>query len=266
MRDPLRRLLHRGLEVSGLIGPLHRRQERRHAELSSDPYQDGLPMPPAALIGAVAGTGSQRWYSEKGKQDATWFISVAASHGATWDGARVWDLGCGCGRIARWIAPDVLTSGGDFLGTDINRALVGWCDANLPGRYLRNSLQPPVKRASGDRDLVYAYSVFTHLRETAIRSWLAEIARVLRPGGLAMLTFHDEAYAAAWGPESVRVSLQSARLVIFNDALEGSNYLSTWIRRSTFIALAEEHFSVLEIVPGRGDEPVQALAVLQKRS
>jgi len=81
-----------------------------------------------------------------------------------------------------------------------------------------------------------------------------------------MLTFHDEDYAAAWGPESVRLSLQSEPLVIFNDALEGSNYLSAWIRRSTFVALAEEHFTVLEVVPGRRDQPVQALAVLQKRS
>ena len=266
MRDPLRRFLHRGLEVSGLIGPLHRRQERRHAALSSEPYQDGLPMPPAALIGAVAGTGSQRWYSEKGQQDATWFTSMASGHGVTLGGARVWDLGCGCGRIARWVAPDILKSGGDFLGTDINRQLVRWCGANLPGRYLRNRLQPPTTSPSGDRNLVYAYSVFTHLREPAIRSWLAEIARVLRPGGLAMLTFHDEDYAAAWGPESVRLSLQSEPLVIFNDALEGSNYLSTWMRRSTFIGLAEEHFSVLEVVPGHRDQPVQALAVLQRRS
>ena len=223
-------------------------------------------MPPAALIGAVAGTGSQRWYSQRGKHDAAWFTSMATSHGVTLAGARVWDLGCGCGRIARWIAPDILTSGGDFIGTDINKELVRWCEANLPGRYIRNSLQPPAKIPDGDRDVAYAYSVFTHLREPALRAWLAEIARVLRPGGLALLTFHDEAYAAAWGPEAVRLSLQSQPLVIFNDALEGSNYLSTWMHRSAFVTFAEEQFTIREIVPGRRDEPVQAMAVLEKRS
>jgi hypothetical protein len=41
-------------------------------------------------------------------------------------------------------------------------------------------------------DLLYGISVFTHLSEYHRHLWLSEIARVLRPGGCAILTTHGE--------------------------------------------------------------------------
>ncbi len=40
---------------------------------------------------------------------------------------------------------------------------------------------------------VYSVSVFTHLDERGQFDWLAEVRRVLRPGGVALLTVHGEA-------------------------------------------------------------------------
>lgn len=42
----------------------------------------------------------------------------------------------------------------------------------------------------GAFDLVYSVSVFTHLDDAAQRSWLAEIRRVLRPGGIFVASTH----------------------------------------------------------------------------
>ncbi len=39
-------------------------------------------------------------------------------------------------------------------------------------------------------DLVLANSVFTHLKLDTAKAWIKEIRRLLRPGGIALLSFH----------------------------------------------------------------------------
>lgn len=265
MRDPLRRFVHRGLELTGLIGPLHRRQEREMVRsFAAETIDDQRPMPPAELIVVVAGASGHAWFSERGRADAERFLAMAARHGLAGP-LDVWDLGCGCGRIARWAAPEIIAGGGSFHGSDINRRLVSWCAQNLPGTYFVNRLTPPVKLAAASMDLIYAYSVLTHLREKGTRAWLAEAARVLRPGGIALMTFHDEDYAQAWGPAEVPPLIAAQDYVVWNDALEGSNYLSAWTTRRYFSQMAQDRFEVLEIIPGDRQVAIQATAVLRRK-
>jgi SAM-dependent methyltransferase len=262
-RDRLHQFLHGALEVTGLIGPLHRRAERRHGRETEADYDDGRPMPSVDLRAAVAGSGDARWFSERGRHDAEWFKSLAAKHGLATP-RDLLDWGCGCGRIARWWAPEVVAAGGRFTGSDLNPQLVAWCAANLPGRYLRNRLRPPFKLPSGSLDLVYALSVLTHLTEPVAKAWLAEVARVLRPGGLALLSFHDEDYAEGWAPAEVPQRLATQAYVVWNNAAEGTNYLSSWTTRAHMRSLAAEVFEVEEIVPSDADHN-QAMAVLRSR-
>ena len=44
-------------------------------------------------------------------------------------------------------------------------------------------------------DLIYAVSVFTHLDLDLGRRWLADLHRILKPGGLLLFSVHGE---AAW--------------------------------------------------------------------
>ena len=55
-----------------------------------------------------------------------------------------------------------------------------------------HGLEPGLDLAADDFDLVYSYSVFTHLPEVMQRPWLDELVRVTRPGGHLLLTFHGE--------------------------------------------------------------------------
>lgn len=263
---PLRRLVRRGLELTGLIGPYYRWLEQRQARaLAGERVDDGRPMPPAELVVLVSGP-SLAWFSGRGRADATMFRDLAARHGAdVATGLSVLDFGCGAGRIARWLAPEVIAAGGAFHGSDLNPRLAGWCAANLPGRYAANGLQPPLALAAATIDLVYAHSVLTHLTEATARAWLAELARVLRPGGLALLTFHDESFTEAWAPEGVAARLAAEGYVVWNNALEGSNYISSWTTRARLTELARPWFEVAEIIPGRRDEPAQAISVLRAR-
>ncbi|WP_293903690.1 class I SAM-dependent methyltransferase [Phenylobacterium sp.] len=266
MLKPLRRVVRRLMERTGLIGPYYRWLERRSARGLGDEADDGRPMPPAELVVLVSGP-SRIWFSERGRSDAAMFADLAARHGVdVAAGIGVLDFGCGAGRIARWLAPAVIAAGGRFHGSDLNPKLAGWCAANLPGAYATNGLQPPLALGDGAVDLVYAHSVLTHLTEATARAWLAEIARVLRPGGLALLTFHDEAYAAAWGPPDVAPRLAAEGYVVWNQALEGSNYMSAWTATARLAALAAAGFDVAEMIPGGVDEPSQAVAVLRTRT
>ena len=266
MLQPARRLARRVMERTGLIAPYYRWLERRQARGLDEAVDDGRPMPPAELVVLVSGP-SRLWFSEQGKADAAKFRALAARQGVDIAaGPDVLDFGCGAGRIARWLAPDVIAAGGTFVGSDLNPRLAGWCAANLPGRYLVNGLRPPLDLTDDSIDLVYAHSVLTHLTEPTAVAWLAELARVLRPGGLALLTFHDEAYAGRWGPPEVAERLGCESYVVWNNALEGSNYMSAWTTRARLAELAAPWFEAVEIVPGRADEPVQAVAVLKTRA
>lgn len=253
------------MERTGLIAPYYRWREQQGARHMGAPPDDGRPMPPAHLIAMVSGP-SFAWFSEKGRLDASAFRSLAARHGLKLErGADVLDFGCGVGRIARWLAPDVLAAGGRFYGSDLNPRLANWCAANLPGSYAVNGLRPPLGLEDAAVDLVYAHSVLTHLNEDTAQAWLAEIARVLRPGGLALMTFHDEAYAAAFAPAGVAERLAREPYIVWNNAMEGSNYLSAWTTSARLSEMAAARFETVEVVPGDVGLPAQAVGVLRKR-
>jgi SAM-dependent methyltransferase len=109
---------------------------------------------------------------------------------------RVLDLGCGCGRVLRFLADDA--PGVRFAGSDISAEAIEWDRANLPfARFEVNGPQPPLPFEDGAFDLVVAISVLTHLTEALQLAWLAEWKRVLRPGGLLLVTLQNE-HTAAW--------------------------------------------------------------------
>ncbi len=258
--------MRRGLEISGLIAPYYRWRERRAALAPLPPFDDGHPMPPRELIMRVSGAGDARWFGECGRKDADRFTALAEANGLSLNaGIAALDLGCGAGRIARWLAPRILAGGGRFEGRDIDRLLVRWCQDNLVGSYACNRILPPLDLNAGLLDLVYAHSVLTHLREPTALAWLAETRRVLRPGGIAIMTFHDETYAAHWAPPELQRTLGDNDYVVWNNALEGTNYMSAWTTRDYFRRLAEEHFEICVLLPGGTDAPDQAVAVLRAR-
>ena len=110
-----------------------------------------------------------------------------------------------------------------LVGTDVNTAPIEWCRRKLPiGEFHVNGLEPPLAFASGTFDLVYAFSVFTHLPEPLQRPWLEDLTRVLRPGGRLLFTTQGSAYEVALR-ESERRHLHETGLVVLGAELPGSN-------------------------------------------
>jgi SAM-dependent methyltransferase len=119
---------------------------------------------------------------------------------------HVLDVGCGIGRMARPLS-GYLSREGSYDGFDVNRQGIGWCRrryrrhpnfrfqvADLHNRrYNPRGGQPAstYRFPYADRtfDFVICTSVLTHLLEGEADHYVAEIARVLAPGGRALATF-----------------------------------------------------------------------------
>ena len=147
---------------------------------------DGLPA--AANIERVAGRTSLENFLLHG---ASWLVKLEQLAGTLLPSGlagtrRIVDWGCGCGRIARHVPADLRDR---VVGFDIDRMNVEWCRTNVRGmRFETCAVEPPLDLEAESVDFLFAHSVLTHLGEEHQHRWLAEIHRVLRPGGLAFLT------------------------------------------------------------------------------
>jgi SAM-dependent methyltransferase len=98
----------------------------------------------------------------------------------------VLDFGCGVGRILRHAAPG--NPDGEFWGCDIDGPSIDWLKDNLPRvQVLRNAEWPPLPIDDEQFDLIWTFSVFTHLTD-AWSAWLVELHRLLKPGGVLVAT------------------------------------------------------------------------------
>jgi len=175
------------------------------------------------------------------------------------DCAAVLDWGCGCGRISRYLGERV---GSRLTGCDIDADNVGWCRDHLPGRFVVTGLMPPLPFDDGEFDLVIGLSVFTHFRETLQDAWLAELARVTRPGAVLLMTVHGEtaldyAHLAPLPDKLARQAVAKAGLLVGSDnnQLDGfadhrGEYVNVFHSTRYIKERWSRHFDVLDVLPG----------------
>lgn len=253
------------LQCLGLLGLFHRARERTLAARSSGNENqtpaDGLPVPPAVLRLRVAGTGDFDWFLEGGARAAAGIRAALFRHGTAperLDG--ILDFGCGCGRvIRRWAG----ISG--VHGCDLSTEAIAWCRANLPfARFATNGLKPPLRYADESFDFVYALSVFTHLAEGQQKAWMHELRRVLRPGGLLLITIHGSGFADQLSA-SERARYDAGDLVVRWEGMAGSNMCSAFHPESYLRDSFSDGFEFLELKPeGALGNPPQDQILLRK--
>ncbi len=103
---------------------------------------------------------------------------------------RILDFGCGSGRtLLFWLK---LPNTPELYGVDIDGEAIAWARDNVPASFQQINTRPPLEYPDNYFDAIYSISLFTHLSEDLHGSWRRELLRVVRAGGLVMVTVHSQ--------------------------------------------------------------------------
>lgn len=258
----LKRFVFAGLQRTGLTLLAFRLRElslqldyrarRRNRRYASGVGPDGLPLPGPRLITLVAGTPDVGWFLESGKTFTNSVRSILSRNQVDIDSFQTMlDFGCGCGRTLRHWSD---LEGVQIHGTDYNADLIEWCRDNLPFATFRvNDLEPPLDYPDGTFDFIYAFSVFTHLPEDLQLRWIAELRRVLKPGGYLLITTHGD-WHVDYLEESEVAMYRSGNMVVRHEDVAGTNLCSTFHPREYLSSTLLTGFDIVEHASVAADE------------
>ncbi len=198
---------------------------------------------------------------------------------------RVLDFGCGSGRVLQHLYGRFECT---FYGCDVDEAPVRWAERSFPEAVFEvNEFAPPLPFPPRFFDMVFSVSVFTHLDEEAQFDWLDEVHRVLKPGGLALLSVRGKhglrkrLSGEAELTPTHRAALEAEKNLeeagfTFQDYLFGNEGADSFRRRGItgkwgLAAHSEEYirrewgrlFRVVDVRPGVVDD-IQDLVLLEK--
>jgi SAM-dependent methyltransferase len=194
---------------------------------------------PVAMRQERAGLRTDDGFVTSGIRDAERLVDLA---GLTHD-SRLLDLGCGPGRLT--IGLHDLLPGlpryvdvqlGDVTWCHKHLAALGWTFVHVDARNDRynpsGAERLPLDIAPGF-DVAFAYSVFSHMRADDVSFYLAELGRLLDPGGVAAFTAFVE-----HGVDSETVNPPSYGPHVLNGALhivrDERRYFETMITAAGF--------------------------------
>ena len=165
---------------------LNRRFLQRHPDFA---------VPPEHLAFDALNHVDWQRYLDTGLQHAGMFARLIDQHASAAASLSVLEWGCGPGRLIRHMPQLLAGRTMQLTGADYNAESIAWCRAHLPGtRFVENALNPPLPLPDAGFDVVYNFSVFTHLSAAVQQAWVAELRRVLKPGGLFICTTHGDNY------------------------------------------------------------------------
>lgn len=214
--------------------------------------------PPSALVFETVGHMSAATYRETGERHARLIAGVArrALSSARPD---VLEWGCGTGRVLRHIRAAGLPHAGRLAGVDVDKAAVRWCREHLPE--LESAMcgdAPPLPFADRSFDVVYHYSVLTHLAGESAAAWLHELARILRDDGVMIGTTHGERYTDMLLPEELR-AFRAGEIVTRRWAAEGRKRFLAFHPPGAVRELLLAHFADVRMLAGEGADIPQDL-------
>ena len=173
----------------------------RKSLMRLNPHESELAIPPAEYRRRIAGSEiSSDLYRITGELDAQVVVNIAEVYGVDSE-AVVLDWGVGCGRILRHLPEPWLRQS---CGMDVDRINLDWCRSAFRQygsefwQLFHDADAAPVSEHFGKYDLIYSFSVFTHLSEHDQIGWLKALSAMCR--GVMILSVHGLAHSmrASW--------------------------------------------------------------------
>jgi ubiquinone/menaquinone biosynthesis C-methylase UbiE len=154
-------------------------------------------------------------------------------------GAPVADLGCGPGHVAAWLADH----GAAAVGIDLAGAMVAVGRREHPAVEFRLGDLVDLPAADGEFAAVVALYSIIHLEPGELHRAFAEIRRVLRPSGLALVSFHigsEVRHLAQWWDIEVDVDFRFLEVAAVEESMRRAGLLvEARLERVSYPAEAE---------------------------
>jgi SAM-dependent methyltransferase len=222
---------------------------------------ESFPLPPHEMRLLSAGTAAPDRFVASGKTGIEWLRTTLARHGASMDdGTDILEFGCGAGRYLRHLSDRA----GELVAVDYNPYLLAWAEANL--RFARFAVcgpRPPMPEPDDLFDVVFAVDVFSHLDDSSQVPWFDELTRVLRPGGLMLITLHGASRTENL-PMGLRRTFGEGRLAVLRPALSGTNGCAAYHPRAYVERVFGQRLPLVEHAEHAAQELRQDVAVFRK--
>jgi len=183
------------------------------SELSGYPMSKRSLVPPLDIRIGVGPFKNPQLYRTSGKEMVRRLIDLCGLRPSE----HILDIGCGCGRVAAGLTT-YLDRTACYEGFDCEASWIEWCQQSITPRFPHFHFQfvdvvagahNPEGKLQGAEftfpypadtfDIALASSVFTHMLPGGVEHYVAETARVLKPGGrflVSQLLFNTEAVRA----------------------------------------------------------------------
>ncbi len=167
---------------------------------------------------AVASEHAERFNGEHEKkpQDQVILKRFAQAIG---DRRPVWDLGCGPGQTTRYLND----LGIEACGLDLAARLPAEARALPPGIHFQQGNLLPSDFEDRTLAGAVAFYAIAHFTSDQVRRAFAEVFRVLRPGGILLLTYHignDTAHVEAFLGKRVAIDFMFFPAAFVRNSLE----------------------------------------------
>ncbi len=152
---------------------------------------ESLPLPPPAERHGHAGGDAE--YLEWGRYEKDLLVRFMRDRLPSLDGLSIMDFGCSSGRVLRHFHTDAAKTKWKLTGVDVSARRIEWMRRHFPRdiNVYTGTFLPILPFEDNSLDVIYGMSVFTHIKYLW-DTWLLELRRVLKPGGLLMQSIHTE--------------------------------------------------------------------------
>jgi ubiquinone/menaquinone biosynthesis C-methylase UbiE len=154
-------------------------------------------------------------------------------HRGLQDGMDVFDLGCGCGRTAEALMRSGWT--GQYTGVDVTERFVAEVRNRCPGYTAFRHRTATIPMPDSSVDMLFHWSVFTHLSLEECFLYLRDSYRALKPGGKTVFSFLELTDPAHRRVHFKRIDLvERGRKLDLLDTFLHRDWLSFWAQEIGF--------------------------------
>ncbi|MFZ4058510.1 MAG: class I SAM-dependent methyltransferase [Ferruginibacter sp.] len=233
---------------------LHRVLNRKANKAAKQHYKDVI-FPPDYYMYETYRLNYRDYY-EDGKQTAMEIHALFKPYFQAESTIVLLDWGCGPGRVVGHL-PALVADGSRIIGMDYNQHYIQWCSDNIKAvSFFTNPLQPPISLDANSVDGCYGLSIITHLSEALHHSWVAEFYRILKPGGVLLITTHGAHFKSKLNVEE-QIVFESGNIVIKASGKEGHRvyaaFQPTTYMENLFI---KNGLKILRFIPGGQPESI----------